>query len=298
MHIIRKPAWALSESRATPESLVMSRRHWLATALATGVMASLPGRARADLAVTPEDLATNYNNFYEFGTSKQIQRAAQKLITDPWSVKLDGMVEQPQTLAFDDIVKRLPQEDRTYRFRCVEGWSMVVPWRGFPLKALIDLARPLASAKYLRFETFVNAEQAPGQRQIWYPWPYVEGLTVAEAAHELAFVATGVYGKPLPKQMGAPLRLVVPWKYGFKSIKSIVRITATDKMPNTFWMASGPSEYGFWANVNPEKPHPRWSQASERVLGTDQRIPTQLYNGYAEQVSGLYRDLAAEKLFM
>ena len=298
MHIIRNPAWALPERQATPEALVLSRRQWLTGAVAAGAVAIMPGRARADLAVTPEDFATSYNNFFEFGTSKQIQRAAQKLVTDPWSVKLDGMVEQPLTLAFDDIVKRLPQEERVYRFRCVEGWSMVVPWRGFPLKALVDLARPLAGAKYLRFETFVNADMAPGQRQIWYPWPYVEGLSIAEAAHDLAFIATGAYGKPLPKQMGAPLRLVVPWKYGFKSIKSIVRITATDKMPNTFWMASGPSEYGFWANVNPDKPHPRWSQATERVLGTDRRVPTQLYNGYADQVAGLYRDLAGEKLFM
>lgn len=298
MFILRKPSWALPERQATPETLFLSRRQWLAGAVAAGAVMALPQRAKADLAITPEDLAANYNNFVEFGSTKQIQRAAQKLITDPWSIKLDGLFEQPQTLGFDDLIKRLPQEERVYRFRCVEGWSMVVPWRGFPLKALIDLARPLAGAKYLRLETFVNASMAPGQRQIWYPWPYIEGLAMGEAAHDLAFIATGAYGKPLAKQMGAPLRLVVPWKYGFKSIKSIVRITATDQRPTTFWMATGPGEYGFWANVNPDKPHPRWSQATERVLGSERRVPTQLYNGYGEYVAGLYRDLAAEKLFM
>ena len=174
---------------------------------------------------------------------------------------------------------------------------MAVPWSGFPLSALVELARPLGSARYLRMETFTNAEMAPGQRQSWYPWPYIEGLTMAEATNELAFIATGLYGKPMPRQNGAPLRLAVPWKYGFKSVKSIVRFTFTDERPVTFWEAIQASEYGFWANVNPEVPHPRWSQATERVLGSDQRVPTQLFNGYGEYVAHLYRGLGGERLF-
>ena len=174
---------------------------------------------------------------------------------------------------------------------------MDVPWSGFPLKALLDLARPLGSAKYVRFETFMNPDEAPEQAQSWYPWPYVEGLTVAEAGNELAFIATGMYGQPLKKQNGAPIRLVTPWKYGFKSIKSIRRITLTDERPVSYWEQLGPSEYGFWANVNPDVPHPRWSQASERVLGTNERRPTLLFNGYAEQVAGLYKWLGNEELY-
>ena len=174
---------------------------------------------------------------------------------------------------------------------------MAVPWRGFALKALVELARPLGSAKYLQMTSFEDPETAPGQRQVWYPWPYVEGLTIAEATHELAFIATGLYGKPMPKQNGAPLRLAVPWKYGFKSVKSIVRFTFTEARPATFWETIQASEYGFWANVNPEVPHPRWSQATERVLGTDERVPTQLFNGYADYVADLYRRLEGERLF-
>ena len=174
---------------------------------------------------------------------------------------------------------------------------MAVPWSGFPLSTLVELARPLGSARYLRMETFTSAEMAPGQRQSWYPWPYIEGLTMAEATNELAFIATGLYGKPMPRQNGAPLRLAVPWKYGFKSVKSIVRFTFTDERPVTFWEAIQASEYGFWANVNPEVPHPRWSQATERVLGSDERVPTQLFNGYGEYVAHLYRGLDGERLF-
>ena len=174
---------------------------------------------------------------------------------------------------------------------------MAVPWSGFPLSALVELARPLGSARYLRMETFMDAEMAPGQRQSWYPWPYIEGLTMAEATNELAFIATGLYGKAMPRQNGAPLRLVTPWKYGFKSVKSIVRFTFTDERPVTFWEAIQPSEYGFWANVNPEVPHPRWTQATERVLGSDERVPTQLFNGYGEYVAHLYRGLDGERLF-
>jgi len=174
---------------------------------------------------------------------------------------------------------------------------MAVPWSGFPLSALVELARPQGSARYLRMETFMDAEMAPGQRQSWYPWPYIEGLTMAEATNELAFIATGLYGKPMPRQNGAPLRLVTPWKYGFKSVKSVVRFTFTDERPVTFWEAIQPSEYGFWANVNPEVPHPRWSQATERVLGSDQSVPTLLFNGYGEYVAQLYRGLDGKRLF-
>lgn len=255
-------------------------------------------RYQVERALTAEQEATTYNNFYEFGSHKNIWRAAQALPTDPWTVRIDGMVEEPFDIDFDSLVRRMPLEERVYRFRCVEAWAMTVPWSGFPLKALVDLARPLGSARYLRMETFLDKEVAPGQREFWYPWPYVEGLTMAEAVNELTFIATGLYGKPIPKQNGAPLRLVAPWKYGFKNVKSIVRFTFTDERPRTFWETVGPSEYGFWANVNPEVAHPRWSQASERLIGTGERVPTLLYNGYGDYVAGLYAGLEDQKLFM
>ena len=192
----------------------------------------------------------------------------------------------------------MPLDERLYRHRCVEAWSMDVPWSGFPLKALVELARPLSSARYLRFTSFENAAVAPGQKTPWYPWPYTEGLTMAEATNELAYFATGVYGKALPKQNGAPLRLTLPWKYGFKSAKGIVRIEFTDKRPVSFWEALSAKEYGFWANVNPKVPHPRWSQATERVLGLDGRVPTRLYNGYGAYVAELYSGMKNERLFV
>ena len=252
---------------------------------------------RLDRPLTEESWATSYNNFYEFGSHKQIASAAQALRLQPWSVTIDGMVEKELTLDADQLIRRMPLEERLYRHRCVEAWSMAVPWSGFPLAALVEFARPLGSARYLRMETFMDAEMAPGQRQSWYPWPYIEGLTMAEATNELAFIATGLYGKPMPRQNGAPLRLVTPWKYGFKSVKSVVRFTFTEERPVTFWEAIQPSEYGFWANVNPEVPHPRWSQATERVLGSDESVPTQLFNGYGEYVAHLYRGLDGERLF-
>jgi len=208
------------------------------------------------------------------------------------------MVEKPMQIGVDDLLAKMPLEERLYRHRCVEAWSMAVPWSGFPMKALVDFAKPTSGAKYVHMRTFQMPKEAPGQRQFWYPWPYVEGLTIAEATNELAFMVTGLYGKPLPKQNGAPLRLVAPWKYGFKNVKSIVSIDFTDKRPVTFWEKLQSSEYGFWANVNPEVPHPRWSQATEKPLGSDARIPTLLYNGYAEFVAGLYTDRKAEKLFI
>ena len=322
MPIKIKRGWELPESAATPEHVFRDRRRLVQGLAAGPILLALggglgvrPGHAAADLStalypaprnpryeldrpLTAEEWATSYNNFYEFGSSKDVQRAAQRLPVRPWTVTIDGMVEQPMTLAIDDLIARLPLEERLYRHRCVEAWSMAVPWTGFPVRALLDLARPLGSASYLRMETFQDPKVAPGQKASWYPWPYVEGLTLAEAANELAFLVTGIYGKPLPAQNGAPLRLAVPWKYGFKSIKSIVRFTLTDERPSSFWEALQASEYGFWANVNPEVPHPRWSQATERVLGTDERVPTLLYNGYGEFVADLYKGLEGERLFV
>jgi sulfoxide reductase catalytic subunit YedY len=255
-------------------------------------------RYRLDREITDEAMAITYNNFYEFGSSKTVWRAAQALPLRPWTVRIDGLVEKPFDIAIDDLLAKMPLEERLYRHRCVEAWSMAVPWSGFALRHLVELAKPLSAAKYLRMETLLAPDVMPGQRASWYPWPYVEGLTVAEASHDLAFIATGIYGKPMPKQNGAPLRLAVPWKYGFKSIKSIVSFSFTDKRPVSFWEEILGREYGFWANVNPEVPHPRWSQASERVLGTDERVPTLLYNGYGETVAELYQGLEGEKLFM
>ncbi len=255
-------------------------------------------RYRLDRDITPPEFVTTYNNYYEFGSSKTISKKAQALAIRPWMVAIDGLVEKPIEIGVDDLLAKMPLEERLYRHRCVEAWSMAVPWSGFALKALVDFAAPLASAKYLRMETFLNPEVASGQKASWYPWPYIEGLTMAEARNELAFIAIGIYGKPMPKQNGAPLRLAVPWKYGFKSTKGIVRFHFTEARPKTFWEEVGPKEYGFWANVNPEVPHPRWSQATERVLGQDYRVGTQLFNGYAEFVAGLYTGMENERLYM
>ncbi|MHA1600141.1 MAG: protein-methionine-sulfoxide reductase catalytic subunit MsrP [Alphaproteobacteria bacterium] len=333
-----KRGWELPDSAATPEDIFHNRRRLLKVVAAGPILMAAPallagcdeapsakiqtaaaGTSDAageadpsaslypvernpsyvlDRDITPEDLATTYNNFYEFGSSKNIWKKAQDLPLRPWRVAITGMVEKPMELEIDDLLGKMPLEERLYRHRCVEAWSMAVPWSGFPLKALVDLARPLGSAKYLKMVTFQNPEVAGGQKASWYPWPYVEGLTLAEATNELAFIATGLYGKPIPKQNGAPLRLAVPWKYGFKSVKSIVTFEFTDQRPRTFWEEIQASEYGFWANVNPNVPHPRWSQASERVLGQDQRLETQLYNGYGEFVAGLYSGLEGEKLYM
>jgi methionine sulfoxide reductase catalytic subunit len=215
----------------------------------------------------------------------------------PWTIKIDGMVEAEKTVDVDELIRAMPIEERLYRHRCVEAWSMTIPWTGFPLKSLVGFARPTASATYVRFETFYDPIMAPAQRQVWYPWPYIEGLTIAEANNDLAFLVMGAYGKTLHNQFGAPLRLATPWKYGFKSIKSIARITFTDERPASFWEEAQSSEYGFWANVNPEVAHPRWSQATERVLHTGEQVPTLLFNGYAEEVAGLYTGLDGERLW-
>jgi sulfoxide reductase catalytic subunit YedY len=255
-------------------------------------------RYRVDGEITPAEITSTYNNFFEFGSSKRIAAAAQALEVRPWTITIDGMVEKEQTIAINDLLARMPLEERVVRHRCVEAWSMIVPWSGFPMAKLIELARPLGSARYVEMRSFENPEVAAGQRQFWYPWPYLEGLTIAEATNELAFMVTGAYGQPLPKPNGSPLRLAVPWKYGFKHVKSIQRFTFTDRQPVSFWEEIGNGEYGFWANVNPEVPHPRWSQATEERIGTGERIPTRLFNGYQEFVADLYPDLENRALFI
>ena len=305
MVIRRRKGWEIRESEVTPQNLVIGRRSLLAATTGVVIGAGLTGaraepnpRYGAGRAVTPEADATTYNNFYEFGTDKSIYRAAQRLPTSPWQIEFAGMVDKPQTMDLDDILKKVQTEERIYRHRCVETWAMTVPWTGFPLKALLAIANPLAGAKYVAFETLANPKVMPGLRTSYFTWPYVEGLAIEEANNDLAFLVTGMYGKPLPKQDGAPIRLVVPWKYGFKSAKSIVKITFMDKPPSTFWSQIQPSEYGFWANVNPAVPHPRWSQATETLLGTSERVPTQIWNGYGEFVASLYDDKKSERLFV
>lgn len=308
--------WELPESAATPEVVMLGRRTALGTGIAGAMALSLAGRARAadattvaedpaanpafvaGRATTPEDAATTYNNFYEFGEDKSISRAAQKLPLTPWTISIDGLVESPMTLGLDDLLRKMPLEQRVYRHRCVEAWAMTVPWTGFPLAELVKLAKPLSSAKFVTFTTAELPKVMPGLRQSFYPWPYTEGVTMAEATNPLPFLVTGMYGKPLPPQNGGPFRLALPWKYGFKSAKSIVKVSFTDTEPHTFWEAINPDEYGFWANVNPAVPHPRWSQASERLIGSDNRVPTQLYNGYGEFVASLYPDTTTRKYFM
>jgi sulfoxide reductase catalytic subunit YedY len=325
MLIKRQRSFDLPERLATPEDLFINRRTILKAAgygalsagagLSTGLGLE-PARAAetdptADLyparkneaftldrPLTPEKITSTYNNFYEFGSHKQIWKRAQNLPTRPWTVTFKGLVEKEREVDIDTLIRAIPLEERLYRHRCVEAWSMTIPWSGFPLKALMDYAKPLGSAKYVKLQTFLNPKVASGQKQTWYPWPYVEGLTMEEAANDLAFMVTGAYGKPLAKQFGAPLRLATPWKYGFKSVKSIVEIEFTEARPATFWETINPGEYGFWANVNPEVPHPRWSQATEKPLDGSERVPTLLYNGYGEQVAGLYAGMEGEKLFI
>ena len=293
--ILRRPHWALPDRLATPETLWLSRRQLLQGAGGLALGAALPRVARAAAAppvATPEDIATSINNFVEFGSTKHVARAAEKLVTRPWTLTVDGEVGTPLTLGIDELVRRLPVEDRVYRHRCVETWALVVPWRGFAFHHLASLVSPLATARYVKFTSFLDAEVAPRQKPGWFssmPWPYSEGLTLAEAMNELTFMATGAYGRDeVPKVMGAPLRLVVPWKYGFKSAKSINRITFMSERPVSFWEELQGDEYGFWANINPKVDHPRWSQAEERQLGSEDYYPTQLYNGYASEVASLY----------
>jgi sulfoxide reductase catalytic subunit YedY len=246
-------------------------------------------RFTLDRPVTEEIYAASYNNFYEFSTLKgSVYKKAARLKTHPWQVTVNGLVEKPCVLDVHELVRAMPLEERLYRFRCVEAWAMAVPWTGFPMRELIKRVRPFSAARFVRFTSFLRPAEAPNQSPSFGPWPYTEGLTIAEAMNDLTLLATGIYGHPLPKQHGAPLRLVVPWKYGFKSIKSIVQIEFTAAQPRTFWNSNRPSEYDFFANVDPDVAHPRWSQSSERMIDTGGRRPTLLYNGYGEWLAGLY----------
>ena len=304
MQVHRRAGWEIAETAVTPEGVFDRRALLMGMA---GVLAAGTARAQgaprnpaydAGRPLTAEADATGYNNYYEFGTSKSISRAAQRLPIEPWTIKVDGMVETPRTIDLADLLKQVSIEERIYRHRCVEGWAMTVPWTGFTLKSLVAQCKPLSGAKYIQFETLNDPKTMPGVRSSQFEWPYVEGVTMAEADNDLAFLATGLYGKTMPKQNGAPIRLVLPWKYGFKSVKSIVKMTFTDQRPKTFWEGLQPSEYGFWANVNPAVPHPRWSQATEKLLTSEEKVPTQIYNGYGAMVAGLYTNLQSERLFV
>jgi len=297
-------------SEITPEALYRHRRDFLKAAGLLGGSALLAACAPSAVATesapasasgfdgksdelgdplnTYQDV-THYNNFYEFSEGKEaVAMLSTGFQSDPWSVEVSGLVSKPRTFAMEELLKMFPQEDRIYRLRCVEAWSMVIPWRGFPLASLLKTVEPLMDAKYVAFTTLMDAKQFPGQANILYPWPYREGLRLDEAMNDLALMVTGLYGAPLPAQDGAPLRLALPWKYGFKSIKSIVKIELVGDQPETFWKAIASNEYGFYANVNPNVPHPRWLQSSERRIGELSRRPTLMFNGYAEQVAHLY----------
>ncbi|MBM7049661.1 MULTISPECIES: protein-methionine-sulfoxide reductase catalytic subunit MsrP [Rhizobium] len=299
----------IASSEITPRSVYLKRRDFL-TAAAAGIgMAGVGGRAAladaltvtksnytVDEKLTPIKDVTTYNNFYEFGLDKSDPaNLSGKFKPRPWTVKVDGMVNKPGSFDIDALIKEFPPEERVYRMRCVEAWSMVIPWDGFPLSALLDKVEPQGSAKFVAFETVVRPEEMPGQSGVFQSldWPYVEGLRLDEARNPLTLLAVGLYGETLPNQNGAPIRLVVPWKYGFKGIKSIVRITLTDKQPLNTWQVTNSQEYGFYANVNPAVDHPRWSQATERRIGeggffSSNRHPTLPFNGYADQVASLY----------
>jgi sulfoxide reductase catalytic subunit YedY len=328
-NLIRPPGWQLPEKKATPESVFLNRRRFLRRAgLAGGafVSATITGWSRAgmqaiaagaraagdptkpgtspksypakrnsefnpDWRLTKEAKAANWNNFYEFSTDKErVAKVVDKFVVSPWPIEIGGLVEKPLTLDVQELVDMMTIEERVYRFRCVEAWSMVVPWTGFPLSKLIEKVSPKSSAKFVRFETFNRPEQAPGIKRLTdYPWPYIEGLRMDEAMNPLTLVATGIYGKPLPKQHGAPARIVVPWKYGYKGAKSIVKIEFVEEQPKTFWETIAPKEYPFESNVDPAVPHPRWSQATEEILDTGERVPTQKFNGYGKYVADLYK---------
>ena len=286
-------------SEITPKQLYLNRREWLVGAGL--VMSALPAAASpydTDEKKTPLEAITSYNNFYEFGTDKaDPARNAHSLVTSPWTVEVGGLCAKTGTIAFEDVIKSHTIEERIYRMRCVEGWSMVIPWSGFPLADFIKRFEPLGSAKYIAFETLNDPKQMPGLSDPILQWPYVEGLRMDEAMNPLTLLATGIYGENLPKQNGAPLRLVVPWKYGFKGIKSIVKITFTEAEPPTSWNRYAPNEYGFYSNVNPQVNHPRWSQATERRLGEFFRRDTLMFNGYGEQVAGLYTGMDLRKYY-
>lgn len=287
----------LTHADVTPKALWMNRRALLAGLAGTALASGTGMRANAftpDPSLEPNSFEeiTSYNNFYEFGTGKDDPaRNASALVTEPWSITFDGLVDNPGEYSLADLIDGLDVEERIYRFRCVEAWSMVIPWNGIELADILNRVGVKSDAKYVAFETVVQEENMPGVRRRVLDFPYVEGLRLDEAMHPLTLMATGIYGEPMPKQNGAPIRLVVPWKYGFKSIKSIVRISLTAEEPPTSWNKANPREYGFYSNVNPEVDHPRWSQASERKIGGGlfaQRIPTLMFNGYEEDVASLY----------
>jgi methionine sulfoxide reductase catalytic subunit len=299
--LIRKPD-EFRSSEITPEQDYLSRREFLGGAAAAlagvavapaGLAACTGGDGAQRDEPTPLEDITRYNNFYEYGTDKgdPARHAPGLLRTRPWSVRIDGLCRRPASYALEDLLRPHRQVDRTYRLRCVEAWSMVIPWRGIPLAEVLRMADPLPAARFVQFTTLLDPQQMPGQRRDSFPWPYLEGLRMDEAMHPLTLLGTGIYGRPLPAQNGAPLRLVVPWKYGFKSIKSIVRIRFAAEQPETTWHRIAPDEYGFYANVNPEVDHPRWSQARERRIGEWLRRPTLPFNGYGEQVAALYRGM-------
>ena len=299
----------ISASEITPREVYMSRRKFIGTAAAgiamlgagsaiAAPLAASPSQFSTDEKLTPKEAVTTYNNFYEFGTGKgDPSEKSQHFKPLPWSVKVDGMVGKPKEFGIEELMK-MQLEERIYRLRCVEGWSMVIPWIGFPLSALLEQVEPLGSAKYVSFETLVRPEEMPGQTGLFQPleWPYIEGLRLDEARHPLTILAVGLYGETLPNQNGAPIRLVVPWKYGFKSIKSIVRISLVEEQPETTWKNSNAREYGFYSNVNPEVDHPRWSQATEQRIGEGgifkvANRPTLMFNGYGEEVASLYEGM-------
>ena len=320
--LIKKPG-DIPSSEITPKGNFLSRRQFISGAVAAGaalagglylrnsehgskeVLASgekLSGIGKSQYSTTEKPTSfqdiTNYNNYYEFSTDKyEPNGLAKNFRTRPWSIAIDGLVKKPKTVDIDTVMKLAPLEERIYRHRCVEGWSMVIPWVGFSLKALIDRAEPLAKAKFVAFQTIVAPDQMPNQKRGVLPWPYVEGLRMDEAMHPLATLAVGLYDEVLPNVDGAPVRLVVPWKYGFKSIKAIVKVSFTDSMPPTTWNRMAPDEYGFYSNVNPQKDHPRWSQAEERRIGEFRKRPTQMFNGYSDQVASLYSGMDLQKFY-
>ena len=300
----------LKDCDVTDQALYLRRREFIAggTALGAGLAAGAadaqtalkftPNRTPIDEKATPLKDITGYNNFYEFGVNKDDPAAnAKSLRPRPWTVVVDGLCNKPGRYAIDDLIKRFPLEERIYRMRCVEAWSMVIPWVGFPLASLISQAEPTGAAKYVAFETLYDPKQMPGQRDTIIDWPYREGLRIDEATNPLTLLAVGLYGQTLPNQDGAPIRLVTPWKYGFKGIKSIVKISFVAQQPKTSWNMLAPGEYGFYGNVNPAVDHPRWSQASERRIGEFLRRKTLPFNGYADQVAGMYRGMDPNRLF-
>ncbi len=300
--LIRVPrSWEIPERLATPEHVYLNRRQFLKSGAALAGSAALgqaaaPGVKRnpkytLDRPLSDEFPATHYNNYYEFTVQKDgVWRLAERFQTRPWQIEVSGLVEKKLKLDVDELVRKMPLEERLYRHRCVEAWAMAVPWTGFPMKAFLDFVKPLSSANFVHMVSFYRPGETPGViSQPFYPWPYFEGLSLAEASNELTFLVTGMYGHDLPKQNGAPIRLALPWKYGFKSIKGIVKFEFMAKQPQNFWHMAVPNEYDFWANVNPKVPHPRWSQAYETMIGTNERRPTLPYNGYGEYVAHLYQ---------